>query len=174
MWDFTLKQLRNTFNYDPDTGLFTWVNDRPGRWGIKAGDNAGTTLKMKCGKRYVRLTSLGVYMMAHRAAYLYMTGELPEEVDHDNGDGTDNRWCNLKKSTRKLNALNLRKRSDNTSGTTGVSWSKDRCKWMAHIHINGRMINLGRFTHLDDAIKARKDAEKLYNFNPNHGSERPL
>ena len=174
MWDFTQEELKANFNYDPDTGDFTWLNDRTGRWGIKAGDKAGSILKMKCGKRYVRLQTNRTYMMAHRAAFLYMEGWLPEEVDHDDGDGTNNKWSNLKGSTRKLNALNLRKRSDNSSGVTGVTWQKDRNKWMAHIHIDNKMKNLGRFEDFDTAVSVRKEAERKYNFNTNHGSDRPL
>lgn len=173
-WDFTEEELKRNFKYDPMTGIFSWLHDRKGRWGIKAGDEAGSILKMKCGKRYVRIQTRGVYMMAHRAAFLYMMGYLPDEVDHDDGDGTNNKWYNLKESTRKLNALNLRRRDDNTSGVTGVTWQKDRHKWMAHIHINGKMKNLGRFDNMADAINTRKSAELFYNFNPNHGSDRPL
>lgn len=52
--------------------------------------------------------------------------------------------------------------SNNKSGTTGVSWSKSNSKWNATICVNKHKINLGYFKDINDAIKARKDAEKKY------------
>lgn len=51
---------------------------------------------------------------------------------------------------------------NNTSGTKGVSWCKDRNKWEAYIAINNKKIHLGRYAKLEDAIKARKAAEDEY------------
>lgn len=167
----------SVLDYNPANGWFTWKISRPGRWGIKAGDRAGSSLKRKCGKRYRRVVYCGEYIAEHRLAFLFMTNSLPseyEEIDHQNGNGEDNHWENLTLSNRKLNSLNLRKRSDNTSGVTGVSWCPERNKWMAHIHHDSRMKNLGRFNKLDDAIAVRKKAEIELGFHKNHGSDRPL
>lgn len=165
-------------SYDPDTGVFTWRIDRPGRWKIKAGDRAGSSLLQKCGKRYRRVVFKGQHIQEHRLAFLFMEGELPPEdveIDHDDGDGENNRWSNLNKSTRQGNAKNLRKRSDNISGVAGVVWDKSREKWMAYIHIGeGVMKNLGRFTNFEDAVRVRQEAEVTYNYHKNHGSVRPL
>lgn len=169
MWDFTSEQLRTHFTYEPSTGLFKWNYDANGRCKKKKGDIAGSILTMSCGKKYVRLTAKGVYMMAHRAAFLWMHGFLPEEVDHKNGDGCDNRISNLRESNRKLNAKNLKQRVDNSSGETGVSWDKSRSKWMAHIHINGKMKNLGRFDDKESAIQTRRKAMTEYGYYPEHG-----
>lgn len=49
----------------------------------------------------------------------------------------------------------------NTSGVRGVSWDKNRKKWIASIRFNGITYNLGRFNKIEDAEKARKDAESL-------------
>lgn len=53
-------------------------------------------------------------------------------------------------------------RSDNTSGVRGVSWDRSREKWEAHLRLRGKNHHLGRFASIDDAIKARKDAEQKY------------
>lgn len=50
--------------------------------------------------------------------------------------------------------------SNNKSGVTGVSFDKTRQKWTAHIQCHGKKIFLGRFESIDDAVKARKTAEK--------------
>jgi len=57
----------------------------------------------------------------------------------------------------------------NTSGTMGVSWYKDRKKWYARISSDDEVIFLGMFDHKEDAIAARKAAEVKYGYHPNHG-----
>lgn len=51
---------------------------------------------------------------------------------------------------------------NNTSGKTGVSWDKRSGKWQAYIRIHYKQINLGYYTSLDEAIKARQIAEDKY------------
>jgi DNA-binding transcriptional MerR regulator len=54
---------------------------------------------------------------------------------------------------------------NNTSGHTGVSFIKRRKKWEAAIYLRGKTIHLGIFDRIEDAIQARKKAEKEY-FDP--------
>lgn len=48
------------------------------------------------------------------------------------------------------------------SGVRGVYWSNREGRWVAKIGFQNRTITIGRFTRLEDAIQARKDAEKKY------------
>lgn len=48
----------------------------------------------------------------------------------------------------------------NKSGVVGVNWDKSRNKWQATIRFKGKKYNLGRFDDIQDAIDARKEAEK--------------
>lgn len=50
--------------------------------------------------------------------------------------------------------------SNNTSGVTGVRWDSARNKWIANITFKKKVYYLGRYTKKEDAIKARKKAEK--------------
>ena len=52
--------------------------------------------------------------------------------------------------------------SNNTSGYTGVTWDKNRNKWIAQIVFKDKRIFLGRYTNIEDAIQARKEAEYKY------------
>jgi len=63
---------------------------------------------------------------------------------------------------RNLTQKKLRPRKNRDSGCKGVIWDTSREKWLAQIGIQGRHIYLGRFSSLNDAIKARKEAEKKY------------
>lgn len=85
-------------------------------------------------------------------------------VDHKHGKMTrnDNRKNNLRVATRSNNACNHDIHKNNTSGASGVNWSKKENKWMARIAINHKRINLGSFLNFEDAVNARKQAEEKY------------
>lgn len=83
------------------------------------------------------------------------------EVDHVHSDDTlDNRKANLRLATHSQNKCNVKRRADNKSGYKGVSWSKQKNKWQAHIESKGKQINLGLFTNLVDAAIAYDKAAK--------------
>ena len=81
----------------------------------------------------------------------------------------DNRLVNLRDVDQRTNLRNQRLSRANSSGVTGVSWSLVRKKWYAYITVDGLMKNLGHFVSLPVAVEARKTAERLYGFHPNHG-----
>lgn len=81
-------------------------------------------------------------------------------VDHINHKKNDNRKVNIRIVTPSQNLMNTKMFANNTSGCKGVTWDKSRNKWMAHIKLNGKNKNLGRFIRFEDAVKARKDAEE--------------
>ncbi len=96
-------------------------------------------------------------------------GEPSGEIDHINGDRTDNRICNLRDVTSAGNSCNRRRQDRNTSGVTGVAWDKRASRWQARIGLNGKQKYLGYFDSLDEAVAARKAAELELGFHPNHG-----
>ena len=48
------------------------------------------------------------------------------------------------------------------TGTSGVTWSKTNHKYVARITIDGVRHWLGVFEKLEDAVKARREAEEKY------------
>lgn len=97
----TAERLREVFHYDPETGLFTRIEQRSGRG--KVGDVVG--YKDASGHLYA-MADYQKYAV-HRLAFLYMTGEWPKgQVDHMNGVRDDNRWVNLRDVTHTINAQN--------------------------------------------------------------------
>lgn len=94
------------------------------------------------------------------------------EIDHENHIRNDNRIENLRLVSSKGNKKNTTRRCDNTSGVTGVHWFKRECKWKVQIKVDGKQRHLGLFDNLDDAVAARKAAERQYGFHENHGNEK--
>jgi hypothetical protein len=60
------------------------------------------------------------------------------EIDHINGNGLDNRKCNLRICTHCSNMMNYKKPSHNTSGYKGVTWDKQRNMWRVYCRKNGK------------------------------------
>ena len=167
----TEQDLKKFLHYNPVTGDFIWLIKRPNR---NPGDKAGT-LRKNDGKTYVIITILGKKYRAHRLAFLYMNGSLPDQLcDHINGDGTDNRWCNLREVDAVNNNRNMRLRTDNKSGTPGVYWNKKDKRWQVSIKVGEKRGYVGQFKTLKEAKEARLKAERKHNFHKNHGSKRPL
>jgi hypothetical protein len=81
----------------------------------------------------------------------------------------DNRWENLRDVSRHENLKNQRLAKSNSSGITGVYWHSQAKKWGAQIKHNYRTIHLGMHEDIEDAKKAREDANKRYAFHENHG-----
>ena len=65
-------------------------------------------------------------------------------------------------ATRSVQAYDQRKKKANTSGRTGVSWSKDNKKWRVRINFQNKAILIGDFFDKESAIAAREKAELFY------------
>jgi hypothetical protein len=84
-------------------------------------------------------------------------------VDHIDNNKLNNNISNLRYCTQQENCMNSKLSSRNTSNFKGVSYHKQRNKWMAYIDINGKKQNLGYFDKIEDAINARvKKAKEVY------------
>jgi hypothetical protein len=99
----------------------------------------------------------GIRMAGKQKIYMHRvilgtTSEVPE-VDHINGDGTDNRRSNLRPATRTQDHANQRK-TRGSSRYKGVFWDTTFKRWKARITINGRQLYLGSFDTEEAAARA--------------------
>lgn len=135
------------------------------------GKAAGTRLKNGYWHICVSVNGVKRRFLAHRLAWFLAHGRWPEEdIDHINGDRSDNRIANLREASRSENLQNAAMRSDNTSGVKGVYFNKARGKWQAYIRLDGKQAYLGIFTELADASLAIHEArEKHHGTFANHG-----
>lgn len=135
---------------------------------VKAGaiagclDNSGY-LRVKCNKKM---------HLVHRIIYEMEIGPIPDgmQVDHIDHNRLNNYPSNFRLVTNAINCKNQIKRITNTSGVTGVYWHTRDKIWAAHINDNGKQIYLGKFNSKQEAITARKEAEKLLGYHINHGA----
>src|SRR3954464_3736442 len=126
----TQARLKELLHYDSETGLWTWLKHR---YRIQPGDRAGTISK-KDGYCHIIIEKKNY--MAHRLAWLYMTGGWPSmNMDHIDTNRSDNRWLNLRLATRPQNQANRRKQSNNRCGHKGVWWHKKNRKWRTRIKV---------------------------------------
>ena len=152
--DLTAELVREYLNYDPDTGVFTWRKKSSPKSvvGAVAGDAKPN------GYRTIQL--LGCRNFAHRLAWFYVYGVWPKHhIDHINGVRDDNRIANLRDVTQQHNVHNERKpRRGNPY--LGVSYSKDRDKYLAQIYANGKAKNLGRYDTPEEAYAVYIEAKR--------------
>lgn len=146
----TAEKLRELLHYNQRTGVFTWkVSCR----GIQAGSVAGCVAIKKDGHQYVVIRINKLYY-AHRLAYMWMTGQFPIKlVDHKDGNGTNNRWKNIRPASSRQNSHNSKISSTNTSGFKGVHPNGSGL-WVAQIKIDGRTKTLGTFDTAEEAARA--------------------
>lgn len=142
--ELTAERLRELLHYDPDTGLIFWAASRK---------VAGT----KQSGGYVQVEIRGRRYVAHRLAWLWMTGQWPrDQIDHINGIRADNRWSNLREATHAENMQNQRSsRSDSLhSSKIGVGFHRVSGKWRARIGLNGVQRTIGYFDSEEEAHAA--------------------
>lgn len=172
----TFARAVEVLDYRPDTGEFLWkprarhefARERLWRtWNTRwAGKPAGS-IGLN-GYQYIVIDA--THHLAHRVAWLIQMGEFPsDDIDHENGDRSDNRFANLRAVDRATNLKNVKRRRDNNSGVTGVHWAHDKQKWAAAIHVDGKSYFLGRYESFEEACAARADANARFGFHPNHG-----
>lgn len=173
--------LRQLLDYDPETGALTWKPRSPdmckeGRWGREHeatkfnAQYAGKVAFIKINDwGYRRGRLLGRDYLAHRIIWKWWHGTDPDQIDHENHDTLDNRIANLRDVDSVTNSQNTKLLKTNTSGCSGVVWHARDRRWQASIRHGGRKQHLGLFTRLDDAVRARREAEVRLGFHSNHG-----
>lgn len=147
--------LRKLLQYDEETGVFT-----------RLGTGRKITPKNKAG--YVVVYLFGGSYYAHRLAWLYVNGSMPAgQIDHINGDKSDNRIANLRVVSAALNSQNRPAQSNNKTGFKGVSFNTRRTRFHACIRVAGKTIHLGNFVKAEDAAAAYAlAAARYHSINP--------
>lgn len=130
--DITQNELKALVPYDKDTGAFTRIAALSKRSARHVGSICGSRNKVT---GYVEMNVGGRKQYAHRLAWIYVYGYVPDgmRVDHVNRERSDNRISNLRLASHADNLRNCKVRIDNTSGVKGVSFDAARGKWAASV-----------------------------------------
>lgn len=145
-------------NYDVvriKSGTSTYVGRRL-KWGVTNSGYECVSLKQD-GRR----KTLG----RHQVVFIVTHGYLPDEIDHIDGDKTNNSPSNLRACSSTQNKRNTVGRRTYRGQATlsqfkGVSCDVRDGRWTAVIRVNGRNKSLGRFDTEVAAAKAYDDAAR--------------
>lgn len=152
--ELTQERLKELLRYDPETGLFYWLQDR---YRVKAGDRAGS-VSPSTQYRIIRLDQRNY--AEHRLAWFYAKGEWPaSEVDHKDLNRQNNKWENLRLATSSQNKANRKGRG---AYPKGVCFHKASGLFSSRIHSNGKQISLGYFNTPELAHEAYRLAAPKY------------
>lgn len=152
----TQERLKQLLRYSPVVGVFEKLvggsrKSRPKRWVLAGGVRRDTG--------YITISVGGKSYAAHRLAWLYMYGVMPEqEIDHIDGDRSNNAIKNLRIATRCENMWNTASHKNNRSGLKGVSWDKARNMWVGRIKAEGKVAFNAYFKTLEEAEVAMAEA----------------
>lgn len=149
--------LRSLIRYSPRTGKFQWRVRRRGFRGIRVGQAAGSIGRQ--GYRSIRVD--GRLIRASNIAWALMTGAWPAEgmeIDHRDGDRSNDRWTNLRLATHAQNMRNNRRPPPASTGVKGVRRMGD--SFQARIWVGANVVHLGTFATLAEAAAARREAAR--------------
>lgn len=153
--NMTAEELRDAFNYDPNTGDLCWK--------IRPANNVkvGVPIRAKNTSGYYHVGFRRRVYVVHRLIWFMTYDEWPElEIDHINCDKLDNRLENLRLASKGQNLTNIPKSDGRTSKYKGVCWKKSNKCWTAQISHEGKCIWLGHFDNEYDAHVAYCEAAK--------------
>jgi hypothetical protein len=154
------EEILSIFNYDSINGSLIWKISMPPKG--KKGAIAGTI----CKNGYITIGIKGTRYYAHRLVWVHQTGSWPsEDIDHIDGNKSNNKLENLRAGTDSQNMQNLKKaHADNISGFLGVE--RKRHRWMARIMVSGKRLTLGTFDTPEEAHAAYLSAKRvLHSYN---------
>lgn len=170
--DISAQTLSELLRYDAHTGKLYWKprqlsffrDERASKsWHSQNCGREALTAKIQNGYRNGSILGRCGFR-AHRVAWAIFYGEWPScDVDHINGDPSDNRICNLRLASKPENAQNQAPQSRaKSSRYKGVHWRTERSKWVAMITVNGRKMRVGSFFDEASAAQAYNAAARRF------------
>lgn len=175
------EKLNMLLSYDAQTGGLTWnsrdistfqeTGTRPASWLWKhwqskmAGKPAGSIQK-----GYARCCVDSENYLAHRVIWKMVNGTDPLQIDHIDGNKSNNRMENLRDVSHQVNAKNRKLYENNTTGVPGVSFHPRDKVWQVRIGVGrGEEVHLGNYDNRQIAIAVRIAAQTLLDYHENHG-----
>ena len=147
----TFEKIDQLVEYLPNGELVRKITTSPRAIQATIVGNVG-----KRGYKYFSVNGKKYYN--HRIIWFLHHKQMPDYIDHIDGNKLNNKIENLRICNLTENLCNSSIRKDNTSGYKGVSWFKPYKKWKARINIYGKEYHLGYFSKKNEAIEVAKQA----------------
>lgn len=153
----TAQRVRELLSYNPETGLLYRLTSSGGR---SAGTIAGN--RSKDGRIQIYIDNKNY--KAHRVIWLLVTGEWPlYDVDHKDGNPSNNAWSNLRDVPHRINLEN-RVKAAKGSAIPLLGVIKNKARFGAQINVDGKRIWLGTYDTPEEAHQVYLGAKrKLHN-----------
>lgn len=146
-----IEELRDRLTLLPGTGTLVWREraGAPKQWNTRY---PGTVAGSVGRAGYIQINLSGRLYFAHRIVWALANGvdPYPLEIDHVNGNRSDNRPLNLRVADRQLNLLNSRSRGLWPKGV----YRTQRGRFMAQSKAKGKPVYLGLFDTPEEAHHA--------------------
>jgi hypothetical protein len=151
------EQLRALLTYDPLTGEFRWLKRGAGRPVDRIAGGLAPT-----GYRRIRIH--GIEYLAHRLAWVYVTGSWPiHSIDHIDGDPANNAIANLRDVPHRVNLQNRRSASTHSrTGLLGASLDRRSGRYASFIRLGDKQTCLGLFDTATEAHEAYVSAKRIH------------
>jgi hypothetical protein len=152
--EITKELLNDVFDYK-DGNLF-WKKK------ISKKVNVGNVAGRSASGGYRMLGLYKKTYMEHRLIFMFHNGYFPKEVDHIDGNKSNNRIENLRPATHMENLKNQKVRINNVSGHKNVGWAGREQKWRVRLAINGKDKHIGYFADRELADFVAVEAANLH------------
>ena len=142
------EELKDLFSYNQLTGILTW--NASVQYHKLGGELAGSPNGL-----YWYVTINGKKYKRSRIAWFIVTGEVPIEIDHIDGNRLNDCFFNLRNVTRRENMINQKIHREGK--LPGYFYVKSRNRYQAEIKINNKKVFIGWFKTAEEANKAYKE-----------------
>lgn len=143
-------ELEQWFAYDQNTGALS-RRKKP----VKGPGNIGDVVGSRERQGYLVVSLLGKRYKVHRIIACILLGidlyDLSVDIDHINGDRTDNRLCNLRVVPRRINMRNMK--CHRQGHPAGCTYNAQYNFWTVQITVKNIWHNLGSYKTLAEAEK---------------------
>ena len=146
--DQDISVFHECFELDSESGVIVWKKKTGKK--VIVGTEAGSC--RADGYKWVQLNKKRY--LTHRVVYAMTHGHCISEIDHINGDPSDNRPCNLRAVNRSQQNMNKSLARKNKFGLSGICFHKNSGLYQAKIRADGRRICLGYHKTPEEAHQA--------------------